>query len=98
MMKLLALAVAAVLLLAGCEDRAPRPKTDASLTDQVKVALEQQADLQGARIEVDSNSGVVMLKGSVKDDALKQRIQHVAEKVKGVTWVQNQVSVTPKAG
>ena len=90
--------VLALFLVAGCENRTPRPKTDSSLADQVKVALAQQANLQGARIDVDSNGGVVMIKGSVKDDAAKLRIQHVAEKVKGVKWVQNQVSIAPKAG
>lgn len=93
-MSRLALALACLFLVAACENRTPRPKTDA-LADQVKAALEQRANLQGARIDVDSNGGVVMIKGSVKDDAAKLRIQHVAEKVKGVTWVQNQVSVTP---
>ena len=96
-MKILIAVLAALALLSGCENRTPRPKTsDASLRDQVKVALEQQANLRDARIDVDSNGGVVMLKGSVKDDASKQRVQQIAEKVKGVTWVQNQVSVAPK--
>jgi len=92
------LLIAVLFLVAGCETRTPRPKTDAALADQVKVALAQQANLQDARIDVDSNGGVVMIKGSVKDAAEKQRIQQIAEKVKGVTWVQNQVSVAPKEG
>ena len=91
-----------ILLLAalasGCENRAPRPKTDAALTEKVKVALEHEAGLGADRIEIDSNSGVVMLKGSVKDDETKRRVQDVVAKIEGVTWVQNQVSVAPKAG
>jgi osmotically-inducible protein OsmY len=94
-MKLLILAIAALFLAAGCDNRTPRPKTS-TLAEEVKVALQQQANLRDAHIDVDSNGGVVMLKGSVGDVAAKQRVQHVAEKVKGVTWVQNQVSVVPK--
>jgi osmotically-inducible protein OsmY len=87
---------ATLLALAGCENKAPRPKTDAALTERVKVALEQRAALEReAKIEVDANSGVVMLKGAVHSDAAKQRIQEVAKSVDGVTWVQNQVSVAP---
>ena len=96
-MKLLVLALA-LLLVAGCENRTPRPKTDAALTEKVRVALEHDAQLGSDHVDVDSNSGVVMLKGSVKDEATKQRIQEVVTKVRGVTWVQNQVSIAPKTG
>jgi osmotically-inducible protein OsmY len=96
-MKLLVLALS-FLLLAGCENRTPRPKTDAALAERVRVALEHEAQLGSDHVDVDCNSGVVMLKGSVKDVATKQRVQEVAKKVNGVTWVQNQVSVAPKAG
>lgn len=90
--------VLAVLVVAACENRTPRPKTDAALTEKVKVALARDPQLGGERIEIDSNSGVVMLKGSVRDEAAKRRLQEIAKKVDGVTWVQNQVSVAPKAG
>lgn len=90
------MAAAALVALAGCDNKAPRPKTDAALREKVKVALEQRAELEReARIEVEANSGVVMLKGAVHSDAAKQRIQDVAKSVDGVTWVQNQVSVAP---
>ena len=96
-MRLLVL-VLSMLLVAGCENRTPRPKTDAALTEKVRVALEEQAQLGSDHVDVDSNSGIVMLRGSVRDDATKQRIQSVVQKVKGVTWVQNQVSIAPNAG
>ena len=88
-------AAVAAALAAGCENRTPRPKTDAALAEQVKVALERSALPAGANIEIDSNAGIVMLKGSVDSDEAKQRIQEVAGKVQGVTWVQNQISVAP---
>lgn len=95
-MRIPILVVAALVALAGCENKAPRPKTDVSLAEKVKIALEQRAELEReAKIEVDSNGGVVMLKGAVHSDAAKQRIQEVAKGVPGVIWVQNQVSVAP---
>ena len=96
-MKILVL-VLSVLLVAGCENRTPRPRTDAALTEKVKVALEHEAQLGSDHVDVDSNSGVVTVKGSVRDEAAKQRIQSVVQKIKGVTWVQNQVSIAPRAG
>ena len=82
--------------LAACDNRTPRPKTDAALSEKVQVALEQKAGLErGAKIDVDANGGVVTLTGAVHSDAAKERIQEVAKSVEGVTWVQNQVSVAP---
>src|SRR3954471_14009094 len=76
-----------------------KPKTgtsDAALADRVKTALASEADLRAAKIDVDANSGVVTLKGRVDSDDAKKRLQEVAQRVQGVTWVQNQVSVGPK--
>jgi osmotically-inducible protein OsmY len=41
---------------------------------------------------------VVVLKGHVADDKTKQRIEEVAKAVPGVTWVQSQLAVIPRAG
>jgi len=70
---------------------------DAALTAKVKTALAGEAGLKTLKIDVDSNSGVVTLKGRVESDETKQRIQEVAQGVSGVKWVQNQISVAPKA-
>ena len=84
------------VLAAACDNRPLRPKTDAALSEKVKVALEQKARLErGAKIDVDANGGVVTLSGAVHSDAAKERIQEVAKSIEGVTWVQNQVSVAP---
>jgi hypothetical protein len=116
----LALAVAA-----GCNNKPPQPKTeasagpsspsassapaektlvseervsasDAALTEKVKAALANDAGLKTAKLDVNANSGVVLLKGQVANDEMKQRIQEVAQAVPGVTWVQNQLSVAPR--
>ena len=70
--------------------------SDAALTAKVKNALATEAGVDTQKLEVDANSGVVVLKGKVADDATKQRIEEVAKAVPGVTWVQSQLSVAPK--
>jgi len=72
--------------------------SDAALADKVKGALSSDSAAQGERIDVDANGGVIILKGRVGSDDVKKRIQEIAQKVPGVTWVQNQVSVGPKSG
>jgi osmotically-inducible protein OsmY len=70
--------------------------SDAVLADRVKTALASDTDLRAAKIDVDANSGVVTLKGRVDSDDAKKRLQEIAQRVQGVTWVQNQVSVGPR--
>lgn len=77
---------------------AKRTAGDAALTAKVKTALANDAGLKTLKLDVDANSGVVTLKGQVDSDDAKKRIQEIAQAVPGVTWVQNQVSVAPKAG
>lgn len=70
--------------------------SDAALTEKVKLALANEAGLKTLKLDVDANSGVVIVRGQVANDETKQRIQEVTQAVPGVTWVQNQVSVAPK--
>jgi osmotically-inducible protein OsmY len=87
-----------VALVAGCDNKPPRPKTEA-LTEQVKTALVRQAgvDADAAQLEIESNAGVVRIKGQVDSDETKQRVHEAAKKVPGVKWVQDQTSVAPSA-
>ena len=96
MMKTVAALFLAVAVAAGCT-KARQPKTDSALSDQVRNALAREQGLRTTQLEVDANSGVVVLKGKVADDATKQRIEEVAKAVPGVTWVQSQLSVVPPA-
>ncbi len=105
----------AIALAAGCDNKPPRPKTeassgassqgaeraavpakDAALAEQVKSAL-AQAGPAAQQLQVESNAGVVRIRGRVDSDDTKQRIQEAAKKIPGVTWVQDQVSVAPEA-
>lgn len=95
----LALVLFVALMLAflfGCS-KPPQPKTG-GLTEQVKIALASDAGLKATRIDVDANGGVVTVKGRVDNDEAKNRVQEIAQKVPGVTWVQNLISVGPKSG
>jgi osmotically-inducible protein OsmY len=75
-----------------------RTAADAGLTAKVKTALANDAGLKTLKLDVDANGGVVTLKGQVDSDDTKKRIQEVTQRVPGVTWVQNQISVVPKTG
>ena len=88
-----------VALVAGCDNKPPRPKTESALTQEVKTALVAQAgvDADAAKLEIESNAGVVRIKGQVDSDETKQRVHETAKKVPGVKWVQDQTSVAPSA-
>jgi len=109
-----------LVVVAGCDNKPPRPKTEASsgpsvpavevqrvaagteerqsrkdaeLTDKVKTALGPHAEA----LDIDSNAGVVRIKGQVDSDQAKQKVQETAKAVPGVRWVQDQTSVKPEA-
>ncbi|HEX2567533.1 MAG TPA: BON domain-containing protein [Burkholderiales bacterium] len=71
--------------------------SDAAMTAKVKAALANDVGLKTLNIDVDSNGGVVTLRGQVDSVDTKKRAQEAAQSVKGVTWVQNQLSIAPKA-
>ena len=68
--------------------------SDAGLTGKVKSALAADVGLKTlTNIDVDSDKGVVTLKGHVDSDDNKRRAEAVAKKVDGVSKVKNQLSV-----
>lgn len=114
----LALFVCVLALVAACDNKPPRPKTEASagasaqsvevqrvaageerqsrkdaeLTDKVRGALGPMAQ----SLDIDSNAGVVRIRGQLDSDQAKQQVQETARKIPGVTWVQDQTSVKPE--
>ena len=78
-------------------DDAKKNAGDAATTAKVKAALANDDGLKTLNIDVDSNGGVVTLKGQVDSLDTKKRAQDAAQAVKGVTWVQNQLSLAPGA-
>jgi len=69
--------------------------TDDIINDQVRVKLANDSEIGGMAIEVDVHGGVVTLKGKVRTDKMRSKAEKVAKKVKGVTSVTNQLTVSP---
>ncbi len=74
---------------AGAE--AKRATKNAALTGKVKSALAQDVGLKTMKIDVDSEQGVVTLKGNVDSEDTRRRAEATARKVSGVTQVRNQL-------
>ncbi len=67
---------------------------DAFLTTKVHTALANDVGLRTMySINVDSDKGVVTLKGRVDSDATRRRAEEVAKRVSGVTSVKNELQV-----
>ena len=68
--------------------------SDATLTTKVHTALMNQVGLNTLKnINVDSNNGVVTLKGRVDSQETRNRAAEVARRVSGVTQVKNELRV-----
>ena len=71
---------------------------NATLTGKVKSALANGAGAKTmTSIDVDSDNGVVTLKGKVASADLKKKAGDIAKKVEGVKSVKNQLSVEKKS-
>jgi osmotically-inducible protein OsmY len=67
---------------------------DSALTTKVHTALANDVGMKTLKnINVDSDKGVVTLKGVVDDQHTKQRAEEVAKKVGGVSRVKNELKV-----
>lgn len=66
---------------------------DASITARVSAGLAKDSELSALRIDVDTKSGVVMLKGPAPTAAAKARAEEIARTVQGVSRVDNALEV-----
>lgn len=66
---------------------------DAQITTQVKTGLSTDKDLNASQINVDTQDGVVTLKGTAPTAAAKTRAGEIARNVKDVRSVDNQLQV-----
>jgi len=88
------LALIAVLFLqtvAFAKD--PKPVTDDTITDQVRIKLAGDPVVKGGGLEVKVDKGVATLSGSVELPKQKERAGVVARKVKGVKSVVNNIEI-----
>ena len=73
--------------------------SNAGLTGKVKTALATDVGLGTiTAIDVDSDNGVVTLKGHVDSADVKRRAEEVAKKVDGVSSVKNELEVRKPKG
>jgi len=66
---------------------------DSVLTARVKTALLQEPELKSLDVKVQTQDGVVMLSGFVRDDGQRQKATKAAEKVSGVASVKDAMTV-----
>jgi hyperosmotically inducible protein len=71
---------------------------DASITTAINAELARDAELSALKINVDSTSGRVVLRGTAPNDASKTRATVLASRVDGVVAVDNQLTVGAKGG
>lgn len=74
-------------------DQAGDKMKDASITTAVNAELARDAELSALRINVDTASGRVVLRGTAPTDASRERATTLASRVNGVVSVDNQLSV-----
>ncbi len=72
-------------------------KADDRMTDQVRLKLAENPEVNGGAIDVDVKNGVVILKGNVRTERARGKAESVAKKVKGVKAVDNRLKVDPNA-
>ena len=79
-------------------DRASGFAASAALTTKVKTALASDVGMRTmTNIDVDSDNGVVTLKGKVDTAEAKQKAEEIAKKVDGVKSVKNELTVEKKS-
>jgi hyperosmotically inducible protein len=75
-------------------DTVSKGASNAALTTKVKTALAKDSGFKTlAKIDVDSNEGVVTLKGRVESADAKKKAEQIAKQVDGVKSVKNQLRV-----
>lgn len=70
--------------------------SDAAITAQVNAQLAKDPNLSAMAIDVDTAGGQVALHGTAPDASAKERATTLAQGVKGVQAVDNQLTVAPK--
>jgi len=79
--------------IGNASDRAGAAIDDATVTARVNAELAKDPGLSALRIDVDTESGRVVLKGSAPDAAARERATQIAARVDGVKGVDNRLEV-----
>ena len=73
--------------------KSDQPVTDSYITSKVKAELAKDSTTKSRHIHVTTKDGTVMLKGMVGSDMEKQKAEQDASGVKGVSHVENDLTV-----
>jgi osmotically-inducible protein OsmY len=76
-------------------DATSNAASDAWITTKVKLSLLTDSEISPARVNVDTDAGVVTLFGTVDQQADKDRAGEAARKIDGVLSVENLLQVVP---
>jgi hyperosmotically inducible protein len=84
--------IAAPATAAGKADE-KTPIEDSWVTAKTKIALFADARVKGRQINVETQKGLVMIRGKVDSDEAKQAAEEIAKMVDGVKSVKNELQV-----
>jgi hyperosmotically inducible protein len=73
--------------------KSDQPVTDSYITTKVKAELAKDTTTKARHIHVTTKDGTVMLKGMVNSDTEKQKAEQDASGVKGVSHVENDLTI-----
>ncbi|MHB1132582.1 MAG: BON domain-containing protein [Chloroflexota bacterium] len=69
------------------------PRKDYEVTEGVRAALLLDPELSAEGIDVDTVDGIVHLRGTVKGEALRRRVEEIANTVEGAERVENHLGL-----
>ncbi|HBY59956.1 MAG TPA: hypothetical protein DEH78_09035 [Solibacterales bacterium] len=72
---------------------AQKVHSDDEIYDLVRQRLANDPEVKGGALEVDVKDGVVTVRGEVRTEKIRQKVDKVAKKVKGVKAVKNETRV-----
>jgi hyperosmotically inducible protein len=84
--------IAAPAIAAGTADE-KTPIEDSWVTAKTKIALFADARVKGRQINVETQKGLVMIRGKVDSDEAKKAAEEIAKMVDGVKSVKNELQV-----
>jgi osmotically-inducible protein OsmY len=87
------MALVGTLLIGGSAANAADTKADWTTTLSVKLALLEKLGTDSLHVDVDSNAGALMLKGTVTKRETRELAETVAKSVAGVNSVKNDILV-----
>lgn len=79
--------------IATAANQAGDKMKDAAITTKVNAELARDNDLSSLKINVDTNAGRVVLRGTAPNSEARDRATVIAQRVEGVLTVDNQLTV-----